>query len=41
MIMADLGADILKIERLTAPEPAAHTYGERIYDLSVNRSKKV
>lgn len=41
MIMADLGADILKIERPDRPRASGpYLHGERIYDLSVNRSKK-
>ena len=41
MIMADLGADILKIERPDRPRASGpYLPGERIYDLSVNRSKK-
>lgn len=41
MIMADLGADILKIERPDLPKASGpYLHGERIYDLSVNRSKK-
>ena len=41
MIMADLGADILKIERPDLPRASGpYLHGERIYDLSVNRSKK-
>ena len=40
MIMADLGADILKIERPDRPRASGpYLHGERIYDLSVNRSK--
>ena len=41
MIMSDLGADILKIERPDRPRASGpYLHGERIYDLSVNRSKK-
>ena len=41
MLMADLGADILKIERPDRPRASGpYLHGERIYDLSVNRSKK-
>ena len=41
MIMADLGADILKIERPDRPRASGpYLHGERIYDLSFNRSKK-
>lgn len=41
MIMADLGADILKIERPDRPRASGpYLHSERIYDLSVNRSKK-
>ena len=41
MIMADVGADILKIERPDRPRASGpYLHGERIYDLSVNRSKK-
>ena len=41
MIMADLGADFLKIERPDRPRASGpYLHGERIYDLSVNRSKK-
>ena len=41
VIMADLGADILKIERPDRPRASGpYLHGERIYDLSVNRSKK-
>ena len=41
MIMADLGADILKIERPDRPRASGpYLHGERIDDLSVNRSKK-
>ena len=41
MIMADLGADILKIERPDRPRASGpYLHGERIYDLSVSRSKK-
>lgn len=41
MIMADLGADVLKIERPDRPRASGpYLHGERIYDLSVNRSKK-
>ena len=31
MIIADLGADILKIERPDAPEPAAHIYMASVF----------
>ena len=42
MIMADLGADILKIERPDRPRASGpYLHGERIYDLSVNRSKSM
>lgn len=41
MIMADLGAEVLKIERPDRPKASGpFLHGERIYDLSVNRSKK-
>ncbi len=41
MVMADLGAEIIKIERPDRPKASGpFLKGERIYDLSVNRSKK-
>jgi len=41
MIMADLGANVIKIERPDRPKASGpFLHGERIYDLSVQRSKK-
>lgn len=41
MIMADLGANVIKIERPDRPKASGpFLNGERIYDLSVQRSKK-
>lgn len=41
MIMADLGADVIKIERPDRPKASGpFLNGERIYDLSIQRSKK-
>lgn len=41
MIMADLGADVIKVERPDRPKASGpFLNGERIYDLSVQRSKK-
>lgn len=41
MIMADMGADVIKIERPDRPKASGpFLNGERIYDLSVQRSKK-
>ncbi len=41
MIMADLGADVLKIERPDRPKASGpFLNGERVYDLSIQRSKK-
>lgn len=41
MILADLGAEVIKIERPDRPKASGpFLNGERIYDLSVNRSKK-
>ena len=41
MIMADLGADVIKIERPDRPKASGpFLNGERIYDLSVQRSKR-
>jgi CoA:oxalate CoA-transferase len=41
MILADLGADVIKIERPDRPKASGpFLKGERIYDLSVMRSKK-
>lgn len=41
MIMADLGAEVIKIERPDRPKASGpFLNGERIYDLSVQRSKK-
>ena len=41
MILADLGADVIKIERPDRPKASGpFLNGERIYDLSVQRSKK-
>ena len=41
MIMADLGADVIKVERPDRPKASGpFLNGERVYDLSVQRSKK-
>ncbi|MEM5769272.1 MAG: CoA transferase, partial [Bacillota bacterium] len=41
MILADLGADVIKVERPDRPKASGpFLNGERIYDLSVQRSKK-
>lgn len=41
MIMADLGADVIKIERPDRPKASGpFLNGERVYDLSIQRSKK-
>lgn len=41
MIMADMGADVIKIERPDRPKASGpFLHGERIYDLSVQRSKR-
>lgn len=41
MILSDLGADVIKIERPDRPRASGpYLNGERIYDLSVNRNKK-
>ncbi len=41
MIMADLGADVIKVERPDRPKASGpFLKGERIYDLSVQRSKR-
>lgn len=41
MIMADLGADVIKVERPDRPQgQRPFLNGERVYDLSVQRSKK-
>ena len=41
MILADLGADVIKIERFDRPKASGpFLNGERIYDLSVQRSKR-
>ena len=41
VIMADLGADVIKVERPDRPKASGpFLNGERVYDLSVQRSKK-
>ena len=41
MILADLGAEVIKIERPDRPKASGpFLNGERIYDLSIQRSKK-